>query len=117
MGCWHQSVAVHQRIHIIIEFNRIPWRDSLLSATAYPFSALAYLLDRSTKRAVSSQETCGQMDPADPGGRGLEERSAHKCEGGWPLISASATVIAAGFSIPQEATLRKPYFPLLPADY
>ena len=57
------------------------------------------------------------MDPADPGGRGLEERSAHKCEGGWPLISASATVIAAGFSIPQEETLRKPYFPLLPADY
>ena len=57
------------------------------------------------------------MDPADPGGRRLEERSAHKCEGGWPLISASATVIAAGFSIPQEETLRKPYFPLLPADY
>ncbi len=73
MGRRRQGIALYPGILIAIEFSRISRRFACFSAPAYPFRALAYLLDRATERKVPDPETSGQMDPPYSCGRGLEE--------------------------------------------
>ena len=94
MGRRRSGIEVYPGILIIIEFSRISRWFPCFSASTYPFRALAYFLDRATKRAVPDPETSGQMDSPDSCRRRLEKRSANECKRGRLMILPSAGCIS-----------------------